>query len=432
MQTYHDTFIASTLLLLKLLSGSTKKSVSENSTKLMEAFLHKDIDVEKEGTIIKKVYLVLNENSNTLKAKDSSLFNLKKKDTQTNKIVKITIVPAIDIGASWTTLNDEQQQKIWNYLTLMYTASVRMVCSANSTNFDLEGFNELDTKTLMDEYWTEFPDTKNALLIKKEFDPFVGVGSNDENYGVDDIISGPELLADQTAPGIEGITKMLGIDKMINMEELSEQLKNLSPGDVENAAQSIKQMLGPNVDEGTSEMIDSMLNNITSELKNSPKSDKPIDGVLKIAETVAQTMMPKIDKNKVDMKKVWDQTKNMATNCRDKNGKPIFSEQNNPLAMLTGFMEKQMNMHENKQNNPNNSGGQTPSNNMTDEDYYKECQKMMKDMGMPSISKNDLKNMKIDEIMGAMPKQPKSTNLNSPSSTNSTSSKKPKTNSNSN
>ena len=348
---------------------------------------------------------MLSSNVNLLKNKDTKLFNLKEK--WDDKLVKITIIPAIDIGASWNLLDSETQDKIWLYMKALYINSMRMISNVNSsinTNSSIDDFlSDYKEDAILSDFWKSYPET--SIIIKKEFNPYVGVGTTNENYGVAQMISGPEVLPDQVQPGIGGVAQMLGVDKMLNMKELSEHLKNLSPDEIEKATTSIKSMLG-NVDEGTSQMIDMMLNDISSELKKEDTaSGNPMDNIVKIAETVAKGMMPKIDHNKVDMSKVWNQTKDMANKCQDKDGKPLFQGGSNPLSLLTGFMEKQMNLHQNK--NTQSSTNKETQNKMSEADYEKECRKMMKEMGLPNIPPEMLKQMPINQLLADFDKAPK-------------------------
>ena len=417
MQKYRDTFIATLVLLLSELYKNGKKNVCDNSKKLLDAIISKTVTTENEGNIIKKVYITLCSNVHLLKNKDIKIFKLKKK--KNNKQVKITIIPAIDIGASWNLLEYETQEKIWLYMKALYINSTRMINNVNNVNNVSDVNNMVDEflsdyneDTLLSNFWKSYPDT--SIIIKKEFNPYVGVGTTNENYGVVQMISGPDVLPDQVQPGIGGVVQMFGVEKMLNMAELSEHLKNLSPDEIEKATTSIKSMLG-NVDEGTSQMIDMMLNDISSELKKEDSiSGNPMDNIVKIAENVAKGLVPKIDHTKIDMRNVWNQTKDIATKCQDKDGNPLFQGGSNPLSLLTGFMEKQMNLHQTK-NTKSSPTNETP--NISEADYEKECHQMLEDMGLPNLPLDMLKQMPIDQLLGDLyktnKKQKKSNNAKS-------------------
>lgn len=388
----HDLFIVSLILLLDIIKRKTDLT---NANKLIEDLIEERIDVDRKSSIIKKVFMLIDIYFDLLKTNDNKLFSLYSK--QNNKVIKITIIPNIDIDSIWNKLDTESQSKIWSYLKYMYIFSSHMVINSGNNIANLEKINELhhtlskNYNELYTEFWEKFPD--NKIIPKPSFNPFVGVGKTNPDYGINDLLSGPKLLPNQVSPGIEGLTQMLGIDKMINLQDLSKQLKNITKEQIDEATKSIKSLLGSDVDENTSDMISMMLSDIKEELsKDNPVADSnPIQNFIKIAETVAHRVMPKIDPKKVDMKKVLNSTKNIATKCQDKNGKPIFNGPNNPLSLLTNLMERELD-----KSNKNNTN--TDKNKMTDADYAKECQNMLKQFGLPNISAEQLQNLPMDKL----------------------------------
>ena len=403
MQEYHDLFIASLMLLLNILNGHL-----ENANKLQNALEAGKIDTDKKGLIIRKVYSVLDANFDLLENSDLQLFNLYGK--QSSKDVKVTIIPAIDIGSIWQKLSLDDQKKIWKYLKCMYISTVHMM---NTVGDDDNNNNNNNSNARIDklrntlsgennvsiEFWEQFP--QSNLVTKESFNPYIGVGENKREYGLNELLSGPKLLPDQTAPGVEGMAGLLGLDKMVNMEDLSNQLKNISKEQIDQAAQSIKSMLG-DVDEGTSGMIDSMLNDITDELANENMSDgNPINNLVKIAESVAQKMMPKIDSKKVDMRKVWSSTRDIASKCQDKNGNSLFDGPNNPLSIVTSLMEKKMGGSFPKKQDKQDPQDKDDKEHKQkkEEECAKECQQILKQMGLPDLSTDQLKNLQIDKLM---------------------------------
>lgn len=386
LQKFYDLFIVGTLLILNSIINDTdsqNQQVKKNSQVFYEAIDNKQLDVTKFGDLIRKVFTFLSKNIRYLKRKDPKLFTLK--ELKENREVKITILPGIDLEEAYKNFNDELKNNLWKYLKVIYFASMKMIYSVNgnidesTVKFSESIQKEISEKEIFDEFYTKIP---NSKLFKKNetFNPFVGVGENlNGNYGIDELKSGPELLEGQTAPGIGGMAQLLGFDKMFNLDQLADQLKNIDPKEIDEATENIKQLLGGNVDEGTSEMINMMLHDITDELRKDKMSENgnPINNILKIAENVAQNMMPKLDPKKMDMSKIWQSTQNLAKNYTNQNGEKLFNGENNPLSMLTGIMEKQMNMVK-------NNNGQVNKN--TQGDMMKDYQDIMNKMGMGNVN----------------------------------------------
>lgn len=388
----HDNFVVSLLLLLNKLSEKGKTSVVENSKKMTEAILKKELDVDKKGLIIKKVNTILNQNFELLLNRDAALFSLR--ELKNDKSVKITLIPAIDIGNSWDIFDDIEKNELWTLIDSLYINSVyifsiiqEIKTIPNNLIEYITNFKKINTdKSFYDKFFVTYPEQN--IIIKSSFNPYEGIGTNDNlNYGINDILSGPKLLPDQIEPGIGGVIKLIGIDKMIDIKQLTEQLKNISKEDMETASKQLKSYLG-DVDDETSNMIDMMINNISTELKNENnlKDGNINETCVKIAEVVANNITPHISNNSINMEKLWSQTKNVTTKLKDKNGKPLFNEKSNPFTLMTNILESQM-----KNNNNNNKTNEPNKKQMSQEEIMKECNKMMQNMG--------LNNLPIDQLM---------------------------------
>jgi hypothetical protein len=93
---------------------------------------------------------------------------------------------------------------------------------------------------------------------------------------------------------------------------------NISQNNLENASDSIKQMLSnQDVDEKSAKMISSMLDLITNQLNKNPTNDPK--SVMKIAETVAETMKSDTDINEDDIKNMKQITETMKSDVDTKN-----------------------------------------------------------------------------------------------------------------
>lgn len=394
LQKYHDLFIISIILILNTIINNIndQSSVKKNAVTFYQALENKQFDMTKTSDMIKKVFTVISKNIKLFKAKDSKLFTIK--ELKDNREVKITILPGIDLEEAYKKFNDDSKVILWKYLKVLYYASIKMIYAVNGT-VDSEILKicesiqkNISENEIYNEFYENNPESK---LYKKEssFNPYVGVGENNGNFGVDELTSGPQLLSDQTAPGIGSVASLLGIDKMFNLDQLTDQLKNIDPKEIDEASENIKKLLGGNVDEGTSEMINMMLHDITDELRKDKLSQggNPVNSIFKVAEIVAGKMVHKIDPKKIDMNKVWQSTQNLAKNYTDQKGEKIFNGDNNPLTMLTGLMEKQMS---HVKNNFNGSG---QVNKQNQNEMLKEYQEIMSKMGMKNVNLGGLQNM---------------------------------------
>jgi hypothetical protein len=157
LQEHHDIFFASLNLILHMLAEFNY----ENAIKLLNAFQTQKITADKKSTIIKKVFMTLDTQLILLKTRSDELFNII--STVSDKRVKLTIIPAIDIGNVWHLFSPEQQTEMWHYLTHMYINSLYM------SNPDLAN-QDAPTISLLQELVANI--TPKALVLEKYFTIF--------------------------------------------------------------------------------------------------------------------------------------------------------------------------------------------------------------------------------------------------------------------
>lgn len=399
MENYYTEFVKN---LHKFLSDLNRYVPTKETQEFLTVFDKIDM-----GKVMLRYLKLMNENENRLKSRDETIFN-----------DSFVILPGMDLSNIWKQLNPKQKDKIFTYLQILYIQAELIL-----NNKEIEAIPEKteaiqkmikDVKTYAKEekHLAEVkPDAKEEITtihthteskseeVKKEekqlveanpnleFDPYVGIGNANEEYSAGEMFAGISNLPDEGfKPGLGSFAGMIGIDKMINIEELSTQLKNMKKEDIDEATKNIKSLLGNNVDDKTTAILSDMLTNITEELKKDTiGKGNPLDNIIRIAETVASKIKPKIHNENIDMSKLWSTTQNLAQNCKDENGNKLFQGGTNPLDLINKMMGATMGA---------TMGGNT-SQPMKEEDYLKNCNKMLKDMGIDNL---DLSNMDFSNI----------------------------------
>jgi hypothetical protein len=274
------------------------------------------------------------------------------------------MLPDVNISTYWTKLSTGQKAKMWTHLMILYIHSELLTSGSDTTT---SSKSEQKTVTPVDSVMPESKEivvTKTDGQLSADFNPYVGVGSDNGEYNVEDMIAGVQNLPDQqTSLGVGAIAKLVGLDKVFNMDELQEQLKNMDEDDIKQATDSIKGMMGNNVDEKTSAIMSDMLRSIAEELqKDDIKGGNPFDSLSRIADTVSQKIRPRFEEDGVDMHQLWQSTRNMSGQLKDKNGNPIFSGTGgkNPVDMLNKMM----------------------SGKMSEQDCMNNCNSMLQEMGV--------------------------------------------------
>lgn len=394
LKKYYDLFMMSTMLVLNIVMESGDDNiVASNSCTLYDAIENMQFDMTKTSDMIKKIYIFITKNYQYIKLRDRQLFTVR--EMRGDKQVKITIIPGIDIDIIYDKLSSENQCALWEYIDMLYYSSIKMISLVkNFSNSERELLKIMEERVSEEKIHEHFySKNPNSKIYKKAdtFNPYIGIGENNTNYGINemanDMNTAVENSGDSATYGISSMVSLLGLDKMLGIDQLADQLKNIDPKDIEEAGAHIKKLLGDNIDEGTSEMINMMLHDITNEFKKDGLSGdgNPMENIIKLAGNVANKMIPKIDPTKINVDKIWESTQNLANNCTNQYGEKMNGK-DNPLSMLTNLMSKQM-----EQAKKGAHGEKI--NKKQQSELMNEYQNVMKKMGMDNINMNGMQDM---------------------------------------
>lgn len=424
MEDHKDIFFANLSLLLstfcshEYVANTNAHKDSTNSQKLLDIILSKngsDIVDELQSDIIKKVYQTIYKNYDMLLKRNTDLFTLK--DHKNGKNVKVTIIPAIVLSNMWDTLASDEQVSVWNNLSLMFVASYYMVNMSNNItddkiNIPSEWTDFAVIKRSIEDFMLKFPTSKlltigNSIMSSsKNINPFRGVGTGDlsDNYSISHVRSGPEILSDQTKPGLSGLAKMFGVDNVgANMDAFMDALKNMTPEQLDEAENKIKDLMNGTFDDNTTKIVSSMISEIKTELSNTDDLTKgnPMKNIMKIAETISKKALPAIEKSDVDLKNIISQTKGLADKiAKGPDGKSLFPEGQNPLGMMMNYVENNIEKMNDK--------GKTPEEEYNDQ--VAQMASMLQSMGIKNVTADSLKNMNMNDIYESCEPTPKNKN----------------------
>ena len=378
MEQHYKNFIT---IFYKFLYDLNRYAPNEGSQKVMD--IYNDLDMAK---VIFRTHHLLKDNLQMIKDRNDLLFKN-----------EFTIFPGINISIFWPKLIKGQKDKLWTYFNILMIETEILINFNNDNKLQHNNDNKLQhnnesmpVNNLTNENLKENSNINNNINDseknnindneKKElvFDPYVGIGSEIQTYGVNEMFSSIPTFDDDkpSGPGLDTLANIIGINKMIDLDELANQLKNMKKEDIENATNSIKGLLGDKIDEKTSNIITDMLSNISDELKKSEmgKGD-PLKNILNVAETVAERMKPSI--NQDNLSQLINSTQVFANQCKDKDGNSMFGDKMNPFALLGQFA-----------NNIDHE-------NMSEDQCISQCNGLLKNLGLNNI---DLNNMNLNDI----------------------------------
>tara|TARA_Y100000780_G_scaffold153585_1_gene138339 strand:- start:7401 stop:8453 length:1053 start_codon:yes stop_codon:yes gene_type:complete len=343
MESYFNQFNTS---IRTLFSEMNEFVPTSGISKFFELIDNPDFDHSK---LIGMVHFALEDKEDLLKNKDEQLFEN-----------QIKLFPGVYVNKLWSKLNDEQKTRIFLLLTHTY---VLVELMWQETKKEPMGNSKRNTINSMMTY------LKNEkMTVSKEFNVYEGIQTDStEGFGIDDMFSGPDVLPNKNDDNDSLLNMLPSAD--IDLNQLRDQLVNMKKEDIEEATKNIKKMMGGEMNEETSSMIENMLSEITGEIQTTNFNDSnPFEAVQKIAESVAGKMKGKV--NDSNLKNLLNTTGNLAQNVKDENGKKLF----NPamMGMLNGMMSGKM---------PKNM----PKSREMD---MKAAQQMMNQMGLGNLGKN--------------------------------------------
>lgn len=289
---------------------------------LKYGFTSDDKEGFEEGKIIKKVYKTLTNNLNLFFPNpQKELFSL----TDSNGAI-VTIIPSIDINLVFSNMTDDELNVLWGYMYLMYISAVGMITDANGHR--KEG-----------KLWEIVPKIREKIikmgLMKngKIFNPFIGLSADSHNYSTSTLYENVEELK-PTELSIDTVLQMSGVDKMVDLNHLNDQLKNVKEEDISEATKNITKLLGAENDADINDVCKTLVEGIVSDLKSNPEGG--IKNMFETAKSVTEKIGNKIDQNKMaktagQLSHFLQNGEENLKNMKDNNGNPIGDNLMNTL-----------------------------------------------------------------------------------------------------
>ena len=394
--------------LFKFVSDLNRYVPNEGTQKFINVF-----DKLIMGKVMLRFLNTMRSYEEKLNNKDESIFE--------NDLV---IFPGINLSNLWVKLESGQKKKVWAYLQILYIQSEFLL------NYEESSAEATNKNKVMKEMINDVQESNKEDKLGLDFNPFIGVGEDNHQFTLDDVKANIEIYENEngnedSTPGLESIANLMGIDKMVDIDEFSEQLKNMTEEDIDSATGNIMDLLGNNIDNKTSNILKSMLTDISDGLKKDDgdsNSKNSFNKIMKIVGDVASKTKPKMDEEGINMCDILSGTQNLVSNYKDEDGNSFFSEGMNPFDLLTKMMGGQ-GVNDNDDNNDEDNDGYNDQNNMfyntnfghinknclnnknnrnnknngnlNGQQYLNTCNDMLRKMGMPGIDKN---NFNMDAI----------------------------------
>ena len=296
-----------------------------------------------QGKIIKKIFKTISKNLDKLyPVLDAKLFSI------TNEEKKIvTIIPMIDIGLIILYLDELELIDLTNYLNMIYLSVNGMLFAINKkklgekTNYEILGKikEQVLKSTIITEELLLYSSFLGGLADMGEFD-MMKMFENMKEENIDAV---------SNVSGIKQIIKMTGIDKMLNFDDLNEQLQNVTEAEIEDATKGISKLFGGEGSTKISDTCSTIAKGFIGTLRtNKPKTlDGFIDTImssssnLKVDTGDFEEMSSHLDKmtGSVDM---MDNIKGMTDEKGNNIGEQMASMLEKPMQTLNNIKKGKM------------------------------------------------------------------------------------------
>lgn len=218
---------------------------------------------------------------------------------------KFMVFPGIDLNNYWSQLNSKQKHNIKVLLHKLNIVTEILMKEENQTNYKPQKVEDTSKDTTV---------SSTLSTSSVPFNPYIGVQGSSSGFSVSNIIDDKVKLPEKKSADSGGL---LGL----NIGDLGSKLQNLDEKDITEASGKIKGLLGNNVDPAVTDMISNILHNIGAELKNVDMSKGNIfNNITKVAENVAQKVMPELNKDHTKVEKLLASTQSIANGLATETG----------------------------------------------------------------------------------------------------------------
>lgn len=303
-----------------------------------------------------------------IKNKDESIFD--------NDLV---IFPDVNLKLIWRTLKDGQRKKLWVYLNMLY-----VMCDAY---LNIKNQNILKINNDKNINQNNIDETTNDIVCTQQlgFNPYAGVGGNPEEYGIEEMFSGSINITDNTqsssglSPNLTTIASMMGLDKMINTNDIKEKLKNMTKEDINNATDDIRKLLGDDMDDKTMSSIKNVLESMSSEFNTSNYNIDSVNDFTKLAEIISKKVTPEIENGNIDIQNLMKCAQNVTSKFAG----------NTPLG---GMLSKLFPFQQNNQTD----------GAINEDEYIENYKRICENFGITGIDWNNIDKNSLSNIMNQM------------------------------
>lgn len=332
----YKNFVNSLIRLLNALQMKAKEFINDENSVRYNKFIKSCDDLIKgftiddslnRGKIVKKIYKTITHHLDKFYPASDELFTMTDNNNQ-----RITIIPGIDINLILNKITNKNE--FWSHMYMMYISSASMISANNSKKNEKVNETIPKIKKQIQEY--------GIINNDEVMNPFIGLEITDETCSMNDMFANLENFkkpeqGESEEKMLESVLKMTGIDKMIDLKKLNEQLKNIEQEDIDMATDKVSELLGGKNDSDVRDVCGTLIEGIVNDIRSNP--NMKIGDLLSVAKTVSERVGNTIDQKK--MRKTATQMMSMIQkgeeqfkNLKDEKGNPVGQQLFNAMSLV--------------------------------------------------------------------------------------------------
>ena len=276
--------------------------------------------------IIKKAFYVLKDNMELIRNRDSALFTVRNEE---GKIT--TIIPGLNINLVYEYLTDEDRTSLWNHIYTLFVSTVNMVYANTSSNRHKQSVLDM----------VEYCKKETASSTNPMINVFMGLGTGNTTIDMESLMDKDIVIPGTEAQG--GLLNSLGVDKLMKLNELSDEIKNFTDNDVNETIDTLGELLGNDTD--VKDVCSTMVKTVINDLKTNG-----LENIFDVAKRVSSQLSGLISHDKMaktagKMTDLMNNNSDKIKDLKDDNGNPIgeqfFSQFKQTMDMAKNFTNKQ-------------------------------------------------------------------------------------------
>lgn len=295
-------FMASTFAMIELLKLSCerkndtelnvkeqrgKKRFLDSCTILLKQFKESDNDFD-FTRFIKKAF-------NTFKQKEHCEYILNNDprifEIRDNEGKIMTIIPGMDLGIGYKWLDDKEKTNFWQIMNLFAESVFSIIMMTNNKIMTNQKYEHIVSANFALKHKLA---TNGVYINSFLYNPYNLSDIGGDSLSVNSLYNGVELPAEGADITVQSLLSLLGLDKMINIDKIRDELESFTDEHAEDATNKILTLLQAENNPVVREICNDLIKDIVSDIRTNGMND--IGASLM---QIAQNAKNKYDENKM-------------------------------------------------------------------------------------------------------------------------------------